>query len=148
MFIGRAYRKKRALSLLPVRAVSKARSVMSWRPPVHNAPGIERNWYETCFRSHAGCCGCGNFIAHLLTLADRYGFAGAAPPPGGPRPGPQAVRGAAPAGEPRPALPWHGGGGDGDGGAPGAAGGGGADGGDYQPEELDQLFAALEEDAQ
>lgn len=58
------------------------------------------------------------------------------------------MRGAAPAGEPRPALPWHGGGGDGDGGAPGAAGGGGADGGDYQQEELDELFAALEEDAQ
>lgn len=44
-----------------------------------------------------------------------------------------------------PALPWHGGGGDGD----GARGGGDAGGGDepvYEPGDLDALYAAVEEE--
>lgn len=115
---------------------------MSWSRPVHDATGIERNWYESAFRSHAACCGCGNFIYHINTLATRYGFAPGAPPPGGPRPGP-----AIPVGEPRPALPWRGGGAPGgDGGDPEGGGDAGAPEGDYRADELEELFAAVEGD--
>lgn len=142
MFIGRAYRKKRKVLLLGVPASQEKRPRMSWSRPVYDASGIERNWYESTFRSHASCCGCGNFIHHINSLATRYGFNAGAPPPGGPRPRPPV-----PVDTPRPALPWRGGGepggdgadrqGDGDGGA-------GAD--DYRADELEELFAAVEGD--
>ncbi len=121
---------------------------MSWSRPVHNASGIERNWYESVFRSHAGCCGCGDFLSHINALATRYGFAPGPAPPGGPRPRPEAVR-ALPAPDehnPRPALPWRGDGGGEDGGDPAGDGGRGDAEGEYAQEELDALFDALDEE--
>lgn len=142
MFIGRAYRKKRKVPLPGLRAAPKKRPRMSWSRPAHDARGIERNWYECTYRSHAACCGCGNFIHHINTLATRYGFAPGAPPPGGPRPRPPV-----PVDTPRPALPWRGGGEPGgDGANPEGDGDGGADAGDYRAEELEELFAAVEGD--
>ena len=152
MFFGRPYRKKkRALSLLGVRTPQEKRARdMTWRPPVHNAAGIDRQFFEACFRCHAGCCGCGNFVSHLNVLAARYGFTGGPAPPGGPGPAPQ-VRPALPAPEPDPEgpepQPWRGAGGGNDGGAtvgnPGAAAGDAYDG-----DDLDALFAAVAEDAE
>nr|Q9WSV8.2 RecName: Full=Probable protein VP2; AltName: Full=ORF2/3 protein [Torque teno virus Human/Japan/SANBAN/1999] len=124
---------------------------MSWRPPVHDAPGIERNWYEACFRAHAGSCGCGNFIAHINLLAGRYGFTGGPPPPGGPPPGTPQVRAsrnspAAP--QQPPALPWHGDGGEGGAAGPPGAGGDAAADAHLGDEELADLLDAIEDDAQ
>lgn len=150
MFLGRAWRKKRALSLLQLRTPeAPRRAVMSWRPPAHNAPGVERNWYESVFRSHAASCGCGNFVHHLTTLADRYGFVPGPAPPGGPGPRPAALRALPqpPADNPRPALPWRGdGGGDEGAGGPAADGGPGDAEGDYAQDELDALFDAVEQE--
>ena len=152
MFFGRPYRKKkRALSLLGVRTPQKKRARdMTWRPPVHNAAGINRQFFEACFRCHASCCGCGNFVSHLNVLAARYGFTGGPAPPGGPGPAPQ-VRPALPAPEPNPEgpepEPWRGAGGGNDGGA--VAGNPGAAAGDaYDGDDLDALFAAVDEDAE
>lgn len=152
MFFGRPYRKKkRALSLSGVPAPQAKRSRdMTWRPPVHNAAGIDRQFFEACFRCHAGCCGCGSFINHLNVLAARYGFTGGPAPPGGPGPRAQ-VRPALPAPEPDPQAenrePWRGAGGGNDG--DGAAGNpGGAAGDAYDGEDLDALFAAVAEDAE
>lgn len=152
MFFGRSYRqKKRALSLLGVPTPQNKRSRdMTWRPPVHNAAGIDRQFFEACFRCHAGCCGCGNFVTHLNLLAARYGFTGGPAPPGGPGPAPQ-VRPALPAPEPDPEgpepQPWRGAGGGNDGGA--VAGNPGAAAGDaYDGDDLDALFAAVAEDAE
>lgn len=152
MFLGRPYRqKKRALSLSGVRTPQAKRSRdMTWRPPVHNAAGIDRQFFEACYRCHAACCGCGSFINHLNVLAARYGFTGGPAPPGGPGPAPQ-VRPALPAPEPEPEAenrePWRGAGGGNDGGA--AAGNPDAAAGDaYDGEDLDALFAAVAEDAE
>ncbi|BAB18901.1 hypothetical protein TTV14_gp1 [Torque teno virus 14] len=127
-----------------------------WFPPVHNVAGQERNWFESCFRSHAAFCGCGNFIGHLNNLADRYNHPGGPRPPGGP--GPQApvptVRAlpALPAAPSRPLPPppppcrgagGEGGGADRDAGGAGDAGAVAGRGGDYGPEELEQPFAAV-----
>ena len=147
MFVGRHYRKKRKV-LLPVVPTPPKKPSMTWRPPAHDAPGIERNWYESSYRSHAACCGCGNFIAHLLILADRHGFAGGPAPPGGPRPG--AIR-ALPAPEQgNPANPpaWRG-----DAGAPGAgdraaAGDGAAADDDLPAADIAELLDAVERDEQ
>ena len=142
MFIGRAYRKKRKVPLPGVPASQEKRPRMSWSRPVHDASGIERNWYESTFRSHAACCGCGSFINHINHLADRYGFTAGAPPPGGPRPRPPV-----PVDTPRPALPWRGGGEPGGDGADRQGDGdGGAGGDDYRADELEELFAAVEGD--
>jgi hypothetical protein len=149
MRFSRIYRQKGKVPLRPLLLVSPP-GTMSWRPPVHNAAGIDRNWFESCFRSHASSCGCGNFIGHLNTLAARYGFTpGPAPPPGGPGPRPPVPvrpRHAAGDGEPPRALPWRGDGGEGDAGPPteGGAAGGAAD--EYRDEDLDELFAAMERD--
>lgn len=152
MFFGRPYRhKKRTLSLSGVPAPQAKRSrEMTWRPPVHNAAGIDRHFFEACFRCHAGCCGCSSFINHLNVLAARYGFTGGPAPPGGPGPRAQ-VRPALPAPEPNPQAenpePWRGAGGGNDG--DGAAGNpGGAAGDAYDGEDLDALFAAVAEDAE
>ncbi|BAB20601.1 unnamed protein product [Torque teno virus 23] len=123
---------------------------MSLTPPAHNASGIERNWFESCFRSHAAVCGCGHFVNHLNVPAARYAFNGGPTPPGGPRSGPPQIRRALPAPappEPPAHNPWRGG----DAGDAAGRGGGrdaGAGGGEYAPEELDALFAAVEEDTQ
>ena len=152
MFFGRPYRqKKRTLSLLGVRTPQEKRARdMTWHPPVHNAAGIDRQFFEACFRCHASCCGCSNFISHLNVLAARYGFTGGPAPPGGPGPAPQ-VRPALPAPEPDPEgpepQPWRGAGGGNDGGA--AVGNPGAAAGDaYDGDDLDALFAAVAEDAE
>ena len=149
MFIGRHYRKKRKV-LLPVVPTPPKKPPMSWRPPVHDAPGIERNWYESCYRSHASSCGCGNFIAHLLILADRHGFAGGPAPPGGPRPG--AIR-ALPAPDPERANPaaqppWPGDAGAAGAGGPAAAGDGAAADDDLPAADIADLLDAVERDEQ
>lgn len=151
MFLGRVWRKKRQVLLPALRTPQAPRRAMSWRPPVHNAPGIERNWYESIIRSHASSCGCGNFILHINSLADRYGFAPGPSPPGGPGPRPPAPLRRQNATEnpdsgPR-ALPWRGdGGGDGGPGPEGGDGGSGGAADQYAEEELDALFAAVERD--
>ena len=148
MFLGKLYRKKRNLPLPQLHPSKKARRDMSWSRPVHNASGIERNWFESSFRSHAACCGCGDFIGHINALARRYGFVPGPPPPGGPRPPPATLTSTpSPENNPRPALPWRGDGG-GDAAASGRGGDGerGAAGEDYRPEDLDELFAALDEE--
>nr|BAA77433.2 ORF2 [Torque teno virus] len=97
MFLGKLYRKKRRLSLSSLHTPQKARKLLSdmWRPPVHNVQGQERQWYESCFRSHAAMCGCGDFIRHLCSLADNFGRPATVPRPPAP---PPPVR-------PLPALP-------------------------------------------
>lgn len=111
MFLGKLYRKKRKLLLLSVHSPPKTPS-MSWSRPAHDAPGIERRWYDSVWSSHAACCGCGDPVGHINRLATRLGRPTSAGPPPTPR-GPQ-IR-------PLPALPapetW-----------PGAAAGGGAAG--------------------
>nr|AAF71534.1 ORF2 protein [Torque teno virus] len=91
MFPGRIHRKKRKVLLSPLHPAPKTRRVMSWSRPIHDAPAIERNWWESTARSHACCCGCGNFVNHINVLANRYGFTGSAHTPGGPRPRPPTV---------------------------------------------------------
>ena len=151
MFLGRVWRKKRQVLLPALRTPEAPRRAMSWRPPVHNATGIERNWYKRVIRSHASCCGCGNFVVHINTLANRYGFAPGPSPPGGPGPRPPAPlrrQNATenPSSVPR-ALPWHGDGGESGGHGPDAGdgdSGGAAD--HYDAEDLDALFAAVDRD--
>nr|BAB79351.1 ORF4 [Torque teno virus] len=123
-----------------------------WRPPVHNATGIQRLWYESFHRGHAAFCGCGDPILHITALAETYGHPTGPRPSGPPRvdPDPQ-IRRARPAPaapepsqvEPRPALPWHG-----DGGSDGGAGGSGSGGpvADFADDGLDQLVAALDDE--
>nr|BAA93580.1 ORF2 [Torque teno virus] len=152
MFVGRAYRHKKRKVLLPsLRAPQASRRAMSWRPPVHDAPGIERNWYEACFRAHAGACGCGNFIMHINLLAGRYVFIRGQSPPGGPPPGTPQIRRARPspaAPEQPQALPWHGDGGEGGAGGPPDAGGDAVAGAPYGEQELADLLDAIEDDEQ
>lgn len=115
-----------------------------WQPPVHNVPGIERNWYESCFRSHAAFCGCGDFVGHINHLAATLGRPARSRHPGGP--GTPQVRNLpalpAPAGESGDRAPWPGAGGPagdgGDDGDRGAAAGGPAD------VEDDALLAAFD----
>lgn len=137
--------EKRKVLLQTVRATEKTRRLLGmWQPPVHNVPGIERNWYESCYRSHAAVCGCGDFVGHLNHLATTLGRPPRPGPPGGPRT-PQ-IRNLpalpAPEGEPGDRAPWRGASGadaaGGDGGERGADGGDPADVGD------DALLAAFE----
>lgn len=126
---------------------------MPWRPPVHNVPGRENQWFAAVFHSHASWCGCGDLVGHLNSIAPRFPNAGPPrPPPGldqqnaegpaGPG-GPPAILPALPApADPEP-PPRRGGGADG-----GAAGGlaiADAPGG-YADDDLDELFAAAAED--
>lgn len=152
MFLGRAYRKKRALLLLPVPAKPKALSrQMSWSRPVHDERGIQRNWFEGVIRTHAACCGCGNACTHLAALAQRYGYPSL--PSHTPRPGtstpvstPEQIRRARAlpaAPDHPPALPWHGDGGR-DGGAAGSDGGGPV--AEFAEDGLDGLIAALDDE--
>ena len=155
-FFGRAWRKRkeRQLLLLSVSPASPPSSMSLWRPPAHNVAGQERQWFECCFRAHGAFCGCGNFILHLSGLAARFNFQGGPPGPGAPRPeNPPALRRLVPL----PALPpadnqqWPGGAGAA-GGAGDRAGDGGAAGpaadAEYRPEDLDDLFAAIERDTE
>ena len=137
--------EKRKVLLQTVQAAKKTRRLLGmWQPPVHNVPGIERNWYESCFRSHAAVCGCGDFVDHLNHLATTLGRPPRPGPPGGPRT-PQ-IRNLpalpAPQGEPGNRAPWPGvSGADGAGGDDGERG---ADGGDPADVEDDALLAAFE----
>lgn len=137
--------EKRKVLLQTVRAAKEARRLLGmWQPPVHNVPGIERNWYESCFRSHAAVCGCGDFVGHLNHLAATLGRPPRSRHPGGP--GTPQIRNLpalpAPEGEPGDRAPWRGASGadaaGGDGGERGADGGDPADVGD------DALLAAFE----
>lgn len=135
MFLGKLYRQKRKVLLHRVHSPPKKPS-MSWSRPAHDARGIERNWYDCVWSSHAACCGCGDPVGHLNRLATRLGRPSTAGPPPTPRP-PQ-IR-------PVPALPapesWSGaaGGGGAAGGA--AAGHGGAEGDDGDVADADLLDA-------
>lgn len=141
--------------LLAVRATQKTSSMSIWRPPLGNVSYRERNWLQAVEGSHSSFCGCGDFILHLTNLAARFAIQG--PPPEGapPRPRPPLLR-ALPAPEVRRQTrtenpgtsgePWPG---DGGGRDDGAAARGPADGGDgYDAGDLDDLFAAVEEEQQ
>jgi hypothetical protein len=148
MFLGKLYRKKRALPLccLPT-PKKKPPPDMTWRPPVHNAHGIERNLYECVFRAHAASCGCGDLVGHISLLAQRYGAPPRPPAPGAPRP--QIRRQLAlpaPPANPQQANPEWPGGDGGDDGAGGPAAGGVAADADYQEDELNALFDAVEQE--
>lgn len=43
----------------------------SWKPPIYNVKGRERNWLNTIFTAHDGFCGCENPPEHLLLLLCR-----------------------------------------------------------------------------
>jgi hypothetical protein len=151
MFLGRAYRKKRALLLLQVPAKPKALSrQMSWSRPLHNAVALERNWYQGVIHTHAACCGCGNPGAHFAALVERYNSntmqqqrllspTSNLTPPNNIR----RARALPAAPDHPPALPWHGDGGR-DGDAAGSDGGGPV--ADYADDGLDGLIAALDDE--
>ena len=147
MFIGRHYRKKVQLLLPPVPAAPPTPSMSRWRPPLHHGQGVERNWYESVFRSHAAMCGCGDFVNHIVDLASRFGRPGNPRPPGAPQPPPIRPLPALPPPEhPGDRAPWPMAGG-GDGGDAGGGDRGAADGGPVaaDDEDLDALFAAADE---
>ncbi|QXM18810.1 MAG: ORF2 [Torque teno virus AZ1_2] len=156
MFLGRVWRKqKRKVLLLAVRTPQETSSMSIWRPPFGNVSVRERYWLQACEQSHATFCGCGDFVLHLTNLAARFALQGPPPPGGPPRPRPPLLR-ALPAPEVRRETrtenpgasgePWPG-----DGGGSDAATGGraAADGGDaYDPGDLEDLFAAVDEEQQ
>lgn len=152
MFLGRPYRKKRALLLPRLHSTSQTRPSMShhWREPYDNVPNRERNWLEGVLRSHRAFCGCSDPVLHFTNLVARFNLQGGAASQGGPRNPPPLRRLPAlpPApSTPRPPCP----GGD------GAAGGGegrgdGGDGGEraardeYREDDIEDLLAAIEQD--
>ena len=145
MFLGKLYRKKRKVLLQTVPDPKKARRLLiMWQPPVHNVPGIERNWYESCFRSHAAICGCSDFVGHINHLATTLGRPPRSRHPGGP--GTPQIRNLpalpAPQGEPGDRAPWPTDGGAG--GAAGDDGGRGADRGEPGDVDDDALLAAFD----
>lgn len=152
MFLGRPYRKKRKVLLPDLRTPPNSPARMSlWRPPAHNVPGQEQQWFRSCLHAHGAFCGCGNFILHLSSLAARLNFQGGPPPPGGPRAERPPLRALLPLpavpGEGRENRPWPGGDGAGEGGSGREGGDGGpAVADEYRPEDLEDLFAAIEGD--
>lgn len=152
MFFGRPWRQKRKVPLSPLQTEPLQPPVhMSlWRPPVYNVPGQERQFYESCLRSHDAFCGCGDFITHLNNLATRIGRAGDDQPPRPQRP--PAIRSmrALPA-PPTSGNQSHDQGGPwpGDGGGESAAGGpddaGPPGDGDLAPEDVEELLELVEE---
>lgn len=152
MFLGRPYRKKRALSLSRLYHPSQTRPSMShhWREPYDNVPNRERQWLEGVLRTHRAFCGCSDPVLHFTNLVARFNLQGGAASQGGPR-NPPPLRRLLPLppapSTPRPPCP----GGD------GAAGGGDArgDGGDggeraardeYRDDDIEDLLAAIEQD--
>lgn len=147
MFLGRPWRKKRKVPLLAVRATPPPQPMSHWRPPVHNVPGQERQYYEGCFRMHAAFCGCGDFINHLNSLASRIGSPGNGQPPR-PDPPPRLRALPAPSSSSTPTdsrqAPWRGDGGGDD--APGGgAAAGGPDDGELGPEDVDELLELIDD---
>lgn len=151
MFLGRCWRKKRKVLLQTVPTPAKKPAMSAWLPPIDNVTQRERSWFNSFFQSHRAFCGCNDPIYHLSTLAARFNMQSGPSPGGDPRlPQPPLRR--------LPALPapqnspnnsnrrsWPGG----DGGAAGGPEGDGGAGGpaaadDYQQEDLDELFAAIE----
>lgn len=125
---------------------------MPWRPPAHNIQGRENQYFAAVYHAHAGFCGCGDPIGHLIVIAARYPQAGPAPPAGPQAPAPAGAGGAPPGLPALPAPPHQA---DnpqprptgGDGGAAGGAQDGGDEGpGAYGEEELEELFRAAAED--
>lgn len=152
MFLRRAHQKRKLL-LQIVRAAPQT-PAMSFRTPTIQGGVRDQQWFEACLRSHCAFCGCGDPVLHFNNLAARFNYlpataspldpSGAAPPRR-----PQLRRLAAlPAAPQTPTepQPWHGGG---DGGAAGPdAGGEPVADADYRQEDLDDLFAAIENDTQ
>nr|AIY70063.1 ORF2 [Torque teno virus] len=110
---------------------------MPWSPPRHNITTREDLWVQSVVYSHDTFCGCDNLLEHLTGL-----LGGVQPPP--PRdPAPPTIRSlpALPPAPQPPEEPRRGGDTDGD---------RGRDGGDaagaYEPEDLEELFAAAEQD--
>lgn len=150
----RRVRQKRKLLLQALRTTPKA-PAMSFTTPTINAGLREQQWFESILRSHHSFCGCGDPVLHFTNIATRFNYLPATSSPLDP-PGP------APRGRPAlrrlPALPsapatpsrepaWPTGSEGGAGGRGAGGEGGAAVEGDYREEELDELFAALEEDA-
>ncbi|AXQ65759.1 MAG: hypothetical protein [Anelloviridae sp.] len=110
---------------------------MPWSPPKHNIRTREDLWVQSVIYSHDTFCGCDSVLQHLTNL-----LGGLQPAP--PRdPAPPAIRSLPalpPASEP-PEQPRRG---------TDTDAGRGEDGEDaagaYEPEDLEQLFAAAEED--
>lgn len=152
MFLGKLYRKKRSL-LLPCLPTAKKKLLMSWSRPVQDAASLERYWFQGTINNHNAFCGCGDANSHFSALARRYGYPQLQQPqqllrsPSSIR-SPNSIRRARAlpaAPEQQPALPWHGGGGEGDA-ARGEGAGAGRDEPEYEPGDLDALFAAVEEE--
>lgn len=151
MFLGKPYRKKRALLLLGLRTAKK-KLLMSWSRPQQDAASLERYWFQGVVNTHNAFCGCGHAGNHFSALARRYGYPQVQQqhllPPTSPIRTPNSIRRARAlpaAPEQQPALPWHGGGGEGDA-ARGGDAGAGRDEPEYEPGDLDALFAAVEEE--
>lgn len=115
---------------------------MSWSPATKNVQERERAFLQGCIHFHNSFCGCNDLINHLLRISN---YTGSEQNPGStPKPQPPLIRRALPA----PAAPdqtWLGGGG-GEEGGPGRTGGEG--GGQYAPEDLEDLFAAVAGDVE
>ena len=141
MFLGRVWRKKRALLLPELRTPAKKPPLMSWSQPLHNVTTREGFFYAGCKQLHNCFCGCDDFINHLLRIQTQQDASALRPftPPSTPRP---VIRRALPApAAPDAPAPWRGAGG---GPAADADRGPGEDGGDYAPGDLDDLYAAVD----
>lgn len=156
MFLGKLYRKKRKVLLQPLPVPPPKRTSMSWAQPTSLAHVREQQWFESTARSHDAFCGCGDSVLHFTNLATRFNRLHAAPspldPPYPPPPRRARVRGlpALPAPE-NPPAPWPGAGGDAAGnpeGGPRGQSTGDAAGDDFDPADLEDLLAAVEEDEQ
>nr|UTS84092.1 ORF2 [Torque teno virus] len=128
---------------------------MPWRPPAHDIPGRESQFFAATFHMHASFCGCGDFLGHLTSISVRFPAAGPPPPPGLRPPRPPAPAGPggppghfpalpAPPAEPDNPAPRRGGGEDGAVAGAQDAGHGEADA--YAAEDLEELFRAAAED--
>nr|AAD20025.1 ORF2 protein [Torque teno virus] len=148
IFIGRHYRKKKALSLCAVRATQKACKLLKvmWSPPRNDEHYLKGQWYSSILSSHSAFCGCPDAVAHFNHLATVLRAPENPGPPGGHRPSPLRVLPALPAAPEAPGdrAPWPMGcGGDGEGGGRGGdADGGDAAGGPADADLLDAVDAA------
>lgn len=148
MFIGRHYRKKRALLLLSVHSTkTKGKLLIAmWTPPRNDQQYLNWQWYSSVLSSHSAMCGCPDAIAHLNHLANLLRAPQNPPPPDNPRPLPVRALPALPAAHEAAGdrAPWPmGGGGDAGGaGAGGDADHGGAAGGPADADLLDAVAAA------
>ena len=153
MFLRRPHQKRKLL--LQIVPATPQAPAMTFRAPTIQGGVRDQQWFEACVRSHAAFCGCGDPVLHFNNIATRFHYLPATSSPldptgGAPPRRPQLRRLAAlPAAPPSTpeSQPWRGGGGDDGAGGPDAAGGPVADA-EYGPEDLDDLFAAIEADTQ